>query len=268
MTKKFLQSFILTLSLLLLIPTNGHAQTDNPFAGEVEHAQLIQKKPEELFQSIRAANESVQSINQIINTTIVSQTEKNQFLSQQISTMELLFDSNQKIRGGYLYNEFAQEDASSYSEKYLPLNEKAIWSRSSEVEEWEKTTSDSENKPVYYAKPNYHSLIEKLTSNAENFKIYEDNTSYIMINDNHSADLFKMLQKEFQITLSGVQAQDFTTNLMITFDKEKLHLQDLVVISRYQTENNYLEMNIITEFSDWDQLREEDYEIDTQEDLN
>ncbi|MGF3183822.1 hypothetical protein ACQV2X_08505 [Facklamia sp. P12945] len=259
--------FLVGIVASLLLPTHAHAQNNNYFIEEHAHAKPSKKDTNVLLKQIQTENRSVDSVTQNVGLYVVTASGEEENYFSQAATIELLFGNNQTIQGAYLYSEYDENDQFRYEETFLPSNKKAVWTRSSENEDWVDLLKDSLEQEDYYANPNYHLLFETIMGMADKLKFYEDETSYLLFNDNQTLNLFDKFQPHYSLSISGLDSDDLITDILVTFDKETLLLQEFNLLSYYEGDEGYVEFNVLSYMDRWNEFSNEDFFMESEDDL-
>ncbi|MGF3183823.1 hypothetical protein ACQV2X_08500 [Facklamia sp. P12945] len=256
-TRDFYRFVVLFIAVSLLLPVKVNANSDNFFADFINEAEPSQYVAKELFEKIEAANDQVSSVKENVSLHSAVETDKENNYSHQWALLVLLFNSDQAIKAAILYAEYEDNDQIFFEETFLPSDEKAVLTRSSENDEWINQIAESSEELDYFANPHYHLLIDSIVNVSEDLKVYEDENNYIFLNNSHDINLFDEFQSHYDLYVTGLNPEDLTTDIMVRFDKETLLLKEFSFISYYRNNNDYIEISVNTLMEMWNEYHED-----------
>ncbi|MGF3183834.1 hypothetical protein ACQV2X_08595 [Facklamia sp. P12945] len=248
---------VLLFAVSMLSPIKTHAQINNYFEDFMTEAKPSRKTATELFEEIKIANEKVTSVTENISLYSIVETEDEYTFSQQWALLDLLFDQVQAIKAAILYFETEENDQFYFEETFLPSDEKAVLVRSSKNDQWVNQMQDSSDGIEYFANPNYHLLMDSLVNISDGLQVFENETHYIFLNNGQDINLFDEFQPHFDLYVNGIDSKNFTTDIMVSFDKETLLLKEFSYISYYDKNNEYLEISVNTIMESWNEYHED-----------
>ncbi|MCR8969350.1 hypothetical protein [Facklamia sp. 7083-14-GEN3] len=248
---------VLLFAVSMLLPIKTHAQINNYFEDFMTEAKPSRKTATELFEEIKIANEKVTSVTENVSLYSTVETEDENTFSQQWALLDLLFDQDQAIKAAILYFESEENDQSYFEESFLPSDEKAVLVRSSENDEWVNQVEDSSEDLEYFANPNYHLLMDSLVNISDGLQVFEDENHYIFLNNGQDMNLFDEFQPHYDLYVTGIDSEDFTTDIMVSFDKETLLLTEFSYILYYDKNDEYLEISVNTIMEMWNEYHED-----------
>ena len=138
-----------------------------------------------------------------------------------------------------------------YQEYILPGGDgNPVYSRTSKDGAWNKQSSDGH----YFIQPGYFSFLKILYSMENDLELTESDDEYTLVLKSQNVDLLSLFKDELNLSITGVSQTEVNKVFEVTFDKDNYYMTGFKMTFDYEGDAGELDMDIETEFSDWNQL--------------
>lgn len=247
--KGFICFLLLTITINLSSTAYGQDQENN-----FDFSQYSESKIEksEFFDKIAQAKQKVETLEEDVKIDILVETSKEIDQSGIDGNFKLLYDQAQDLDAVIMRLNVYDGDTKQQNQIYMPKSEKSLWVRKDETDKWVNQTPQG---PLdqYHSKPNYQLILETILALKDQLKILESEEAYVLVPMTDSVDLFNPFQEHYDLKFDG-KLDDLKQEAVFIFDKDNFNLTHLQLNFYFESKEGQLNMEVKTDFSNWNQL--------------
>lgn len=212
----------------------------------------------DLMTEIERAKQDVRSVFQDASFYITLSDTETTEVSQFMADMAIFYNDNQAISQGHVIFETINPTESSYQEVIFPNEErgKGLYVRYTAEGEFENLAADQEISEEYTVNPEYLELVEIIQGLENDLIVEETDDAYLLTLANEDTKLFSLFQAQFDLNLSGLDPNEMDKKALFAFNKDNYYLEYILLDFSYETEGQAMQLNVQTNFQDWNQVDE------------
>ena len=249
--KKLLKSIVcfLIFSLSINLAQTAYGQDEAFDLSQYSESNMDVK---EFSDKISQAANEIENVEEDIKVDILVETAEDEDQSNLTGNFKLLYDQTQSLASVILNVEVDDGNQLQKNQVYMPNGEKSLWIREDSQDNW---TNQTPAGPLdqYHSKPNYLLVLDTILDLQDDLKILENEDAYVLTPKDDSVDLFHAFQDHYDLKFDG-NPNDLDQQAIFIFDKDNFNLSQVHLKFFFETEEGRLNMDVLTDFSNWNQL--------------
>ncbi len=255
MLKKLVTGTIVLTSLGLVLagcqtnPKNDPTPSSNK-------SEKVYKDMDEFAKAVKKANTELTSAH--ADTDMAVYNKKDGDPETVTMTVDAIYKDQKVIRTNTVIESARTTGELKSHEEVIIPSETEAYARFSKDAKYEKKTITSDDIKRFNLNPDYFDLLEYLYDNTSDLSLKEDGDEYVVTMKGDGLSLVNTFGKEYKFRIRGFTEDESEKELTIHFDKKTLFMKELDATLTYDGAKGYIKLSGETEFSKWNEIKEDD----------